>query len=353
MGEAEAEATTSSAIQVFLRIRPSPNPSTYFATDDVNPNALVFNLPKARAPGGGVAPEETDEYVNNTRTRYPFTFDGIIEPSSTQEELFEDIGASAVQSALNGYNSTIFAYGQTGSGKTFTMTGGMKRYADRGIIPRSVSLLFDEFQKRREQGPGATADAVLYNCYVSYLELYNEAGYDLLERDLYHSSNKRSSSEPKRVTMMEDEDGNYHFRNLSVHPASSEEEVLNLLFVGDTNRAIGETAMNQNSSRSHCIFTIMLEARRAETDTVVRSKLNLVDLAGSERVGKTNTVGQTLREAKHINSSLFFLEMVIVALHERSKGKERTHIPYRNSMMTSVLRDSLGGNCKLMRGQWE
>ena len=161
MGEAEAEATTSSAIQVFLRIRPSPNPSTYFATDDVNPNALVFNLPKARAPGGGVPPEETDEYVNNTRTRYPFTFDGIIEPSSTQEELFEDIGASAVQSALNGYNSTIFAYGQTGSGKTFTMTGGMKRYADRGIIPRSVSLLFDEFQKRREQGPGATSQQTL------------------------------------------------------------------------------------------------------------------------------------------------------------------------------------------------
>ena len=140
--------------------------------------------------------------------------------------------------------------------------------------------------------------------------------------------------------MLEDEDGNYHLKNLSMHPASSEEDALNCLFLGDTNRAISETDMNQASSRSHCIFTISIEGRSTGSDTVTRSKLHLVDLAGSERVHKTSTSGQTLREAKYINSSLFYLEMVIVALHEKSKSG-RTHIPYRNSMMTSVLRDSL------------
>ena len=250
------------------------------------------------------------------------------------------------------------------SGKTYSITGGPERYEDRGILPRALSLLFEQFDKRKEEG------GVQYCCYVSYLELYNENGYDLLARDLSQSggggggggdgrsssllssmtgsrSGSSSSNEIPKVTMMEDEDGNYHFRNLSVHPVTSEEEALNLLFLGDTNRAIGETEMNQSSSRSHCIFTVMIEARRSGSDTVVRSKLNIVDLAGSERVHKTSSTGQTLSEAKYINSSLFFLEMVIVALHERTKrGKTSVHVPYRNSMMTSVLRDSLGGNCR-------
>ena len=247
--------------------------------------------------------------------------------------------------------SSLSAYGQTGSGKTFSITGGPERYEDRGIIPRAITMLFEEFAKRRE-ATGAT-----YNCYISYLELYNENGYDLL--DSRRGGDAASSAVPK-VTMLEDEDGNLHFRNLSIHPATSEEEALNLLFLGDTNRAIGETEMNQSSSRSHCIFTVMIECRPAAGSstgaaegTLIRSKLNLVDLSGSERVHKTSSTGQTLTEAKYINSSLFFLEMVIVALHERASGRggnggggSSTHVPYRNSMMTSVLRDSLGGNCK-------
>jgi len=129
-----------------------------------------------------------------------------------------------------------------------------------------------------------------------------------------------------------------------MHRATSEEEALNLLFLGDANRAVGETTMNQASSRSHCLLTVFLEAREAG-GVVRRSKLHLVDLAGSERVHKTKSDGMTLNEAKYINTSLFYLEMVIVALNEKNK-KARDHIPYRNSMMTSVLRDSLGGNCR-------
>lgn len=224
-----------------------------------------------------------------------------------------------------------------GSGKTFTITGGPERYADRGLIPRVISKLFASFQADKSAS---------YTIFVSYLELYNESGYDLLAAEDMEVS--RLEHLPK-VTMLEDEDGNYHFRNLSVNPCASEEDALNLLFLGDTNRAIGETEMNQSSSRSHCIFSLLVEKRPHSTDTVVRSKLNLVDLAGSERVHKTNSSGQTLKEAQYINTSLFFLEMVIIALHEKTKkGKEQTHIPYRNSMMTSVLRDSLGGNCKTL-----
>ena len=173
------------------------------------------------------------------------------------------------------------------------------------------------------------------------MEIYNQSGYDLLT-----DNTVSSFDEIQKVTMLEDEFGYFHFKNLSMHQVVSEEEALNLLFRGDTNRAVAATEMNQNSTRSHCIFTMILECRKPGTDTVVRSKLNIVDLAGSERVSRTSSEGQTLKEAKYINSSLFFLEMVIIALHEKKK-RDNVHIPYRNSMMTSVLRDSLGGNCEL------
>nr|XP_013799391.1 PREDICTED: kinesin-like protein KIF6 isoform X2 [Apteryx mantelli mantelli] len=140
---------------------------------------------------------------------------------------------------------------------------------------------------------------------------------------------------------MEDPDQNIHLKNLSLQQATNEEEALNLLFLGDTNRMIAETPMNQASTRSHCIFTIHISSKEPGSATIRRSKLHLVDLAGSERVAKTGVGGHLLTEAKYINLSLHYLEQVIIALAE----KNRSHIPYRNSMMTSVLRDSLGGNC--------
>ena len=231
----------------------------------------------------------------------------------------------------------IIDAGQTGSGKTFTITGGPQRYEDRGIIPRVISHLFRTMKDASQSGAS-------YSCYVSYLEIYNSIGYDLLVK--YCGDNSSVDERMPKVTMLEDEFGAFHFKGLSMHLVSSEEEALDLLFVGDTNRAIAATEMNENSTRSHCIFTIMLEKRQVGCDTVTRSKLNIVDLAGSERVSRTNSAGKILREAKYINSSLFFLEMVIVALYEKEKKGKNVHIPYRNSMMTSVLRDSLGGNCK-------
>jgi len=317
------EETADNGIQVYLRIRPSSNPVTYFQRDDIDLNRILVKVPKK------------EDTINNSRSGYSFAFTSILDDKASQRDVFRNVGVPAIKNALAGFNSTIFAYGQTGSGKTFTITGGPDRYDDRGIIPRAIAHLFKAMKTEGQKGTSCS-------CYISYLEIYNQSGYDLLMEN-NHNSN---ADEVPKVTMLEDEDGNFHFKNLSMHMVSSEEDALNLLFLGDTNRAIAATEMNQNSTRSHCIFTIILEKRSAGADTVTRSKLNIVDLAGSERVGRTTSAGQTLREAKYINSSLFFLEMVIVALHEKEKKRKDVHVPYRNSMMTSVLRDSLGGNCK-------
>jgi len=258
------ESTQSNGIEVYLRIRPAKNPSGYFQQDDIDESLFIFQVPK----------QNDEETVNNSRqNRHAFTFNGVLGTDSKQDDVFRTIGVPAVRNVLQGFNSTLFAYGQTGSGKTFTITGGPERYSDRGIIPRAISMLFAGFQEEVGQAS--------YVCYVSYLELYNESGYDLLAAD-EDVEVSRLDDMPK-VTMLEDEDGNYHFRNLSVNQVNSEEDALNLLFLGDTNRAIGETEMNQSSSRSHCIFTIMIEKRQNGSETVIRSKLNLVDLAGSER----------------------------------------------------------------------
>ncbi|KAJ7399792.1 kinesin family member 6 [Pitangus sulphuratus] len=269
-----------------------------------------------------------DGFVNNKRESYKFKFQKIFDQEAKQDVVFDSIAKPVAECVLAGYNGTIFAYGQTGSGKTFTITGGAERYNDRGIIPRTLSYVFDQLQKDSSK---------MYTTHVSYLEIYNDCGYDLL--DPRHEAS-RLEDLPK-VTIMEDSDQNIHLKNLSLQQATNEEEALNLLFLGDTNRMIAETPMNQASSRSHCIFTIHISSKEPGSATIRRSKLHLVDLAGSERVAKTGVGGHLLTEAKYINLSLHYLEQVIIALAE----KNRSHIPYRNSMMTSVLRDSLGGNC--------
>lgn len=286
--------------------------------DESGNSSISFTVPKDLADG----------YINNKREVYKFRFNKVFDQDCKQDEVFEEVAQGVIDNVLSGYNGTIFAYGQTGSGKTFTITGGAERYVDRGLIPRSLSYIFEYFEKH----PGT-----VFTAHISYLEIYNESGYDLL--DPKHEA-CRLEDLPK-VNLFEDSDNNVHLKNLSLHQASNEEEALNLLFLGDTNRMIAETPMNQASTRSHCIFTIHISTRDPESATIRRAKLHLVDLAGSERVGKTNVGGTLLTEAKYINLSLHYLEQVIVALSEKS----RSHIPYRNSMMTSVLRDSLGGNC--------
>mmetsp|Transcript_2784 Transcript_2784/g.9791 ORF Transcript_2784/g.9791 Transcript_2784/m.9791 type:complete len:822 (+) Transcript_2784:575-3040(+) len=309
-------------IEIFLRLKPTPSPSKYCEVE-ASEGQVEFNIPRDVAAG----------YVNNQREHYEYRFNGVLGMDAKQDEVFERVARRPVLGAMQGINGTVFAYGQTGSGKTFTITGGAERYVDRGMIPRAISLVFSEISKRADYQ---------YTVHISYLEIYNDTGYDLLDPN--HDT--KQLEDLQRVSLLEDDDGNMHLRNLGAHRANNEEEALNLLFLGDTNRAISETPMNMASSRSHCIFTMNIEARQSGAETVRRSKLHLVDLAGSERVSKTGVNGTILREAKYINLSLHYLEQVIIALQERAAGVRRPHVPYRNSMMTSVLRDSLGGNCR-------
>uniref|UniRef100_A0A3P9BTY4 Kinesin family member 6 n=1 Tax=Maylandia zebra TaxID=106582 RepID=A0A3P9BTY4_9CICH len=307
-------------IQIFARIKPTKKNVAVYSVDNENQtgSSLEFFVPKDLADG----------FVNNKRECYNFRFQKVFDQVAKQEEIFENIAKPVADSVLAGYNGTIFAYGQTGSGKTFTITGGAEQYSDRGIIPRTLSYLYERFSQD---------SSMVYTTHISYLEIYNEMGYDLL--DSRHEAS-RLEDLPK-VMIMEDQDQNIHLRNLSLQQSVNEEEALNLLFLGDTNRMIAETPMNQASTRSHCIFTVHLCRREPGSATLRRSKLHLVDLAGSDRVSKTGLNGQLLTDAKYINLSLHYLEQVIIALSE----KNRSHIPYRNSMLTSVLRDSLGGNC--------
>ena len=180
-----------------------------------------------------------------------------------------------------------------------------------------------------------------FNAYISYLEIYNESGYDLLDRKHAEASIEKWN----KISLFEDDYGNIHMKNLSIHKCESEDDAIDLLMMGNFIRQVSSTPMNMASSRSHCVFTIALECRELTSNVIRTSKLHLVDLAGSERVYKRNHQGTIVEEAKYINLSLTYLEQVIVALHEKATGG-RVHIPYRNSMMTTILRDSLGGNCK-------
>eukprot|EP00913_Durusdinium_trenchii_P017958 g16876.t1 len=299
--------------QVFIRVRPGKAAEGFQA--DPERGALSFKLPDT----------EPDYYVNNQKTAHNFQFDGVLGMQVKQEEVLETVARPVIQDVLNGVNGTIFAYG---SGKTFTITGGAEHYEDRGLIPRTLRMMFEAFRK----GPAQ------YRMYISYLEIYQDLGWSMVEPkedsgyDLLRDDSVRNLQDLPKVQLREDEDGNMHLRNLSVNLAATEEDALNLLFLGDTNRVVAETPMNDASTRSHCLFIIWVDSTQEGSDVVRRSKLHLVDLAGSERVSQTGVNGKLLAEAKSINVSLHYLE--------------RVHVPYRDSMMTSVLRDSLGGNCR-------
>ncbi len=313
-------AMVQATIKVYGRVRPfKSNTSSGRYTINHDATSIGFQIPREI------------QHINNQKEEYEFKFSRLFDTKTEQEEVFDVVAKPVIDSALEGYNGTIFAYGQTGSGKTFTITGGPERYSDRGLIPRSIQYIFGKLKDESD---------MIFTMGVSYLELYNEIGYDLLTQ----REAKKLEDLPK-VVIQEDGDEQIHLRNLSVVSTATEEDALNLLFIGDTNRMIAETPSNPSSSRSHCIFIISLAMQRRGEPKVLKSKIHLVDLAGSERVGRTKIDGTLLKEARYINLSLHYLEQVIVALHEIKSGK-RTHVPYRNSMMTQVLRDSIGGNCK-------
>ncbi|XP_010626755.1 kinesin-like protein KIF3B isoform X2 [Fukomys damarensis] len=254
-----------------------------------------------------------------------FTFDAVYDWNAKQFELYDETFRPLVDSVLQGFNGTIFAYGQTGTGKTYTMEGVRGDPEKRGVIPNSFDHIFTHISRSQNQQ---------YLVRASYLEIYQEEIRDLLSKD-----------QTKRLELKERPDTGLYVKDLSSFVTKSVKEIEHVMNVGNQNRSVGATNMNEHSSRSHAIFVITIECSEVGLDGenhIRVGKLNLVDLAGSERQAKTGAQGERLKEATKINLSLSALGNVISALVD---GKS-THIPYRDSKLTRLLQDSLGGNAK-------
>lgn len=317
----------NAAIEIFLRVRPTKKKSDKFQIVAEDHKVVFTGLKELRR----------GEYVNNTRDEYNYCYNGVFGMEATQIEVFNTVAKDVIESAFDGYNGTIFAYGQTGSGKTFTMTGEPKPFSNAGLIPRSVLYIFSETARRTDTD---------FNITISYMQIYNDKCYDLLTEQ--SSSVDLQLTDMPRVMPFERANGELILSGLSSHRVTNEDDAFKLMLIGDTHRVVCETPMNDSSTRSHCIFTFNIESCKHGSDTKTVSKLHLVDLSGSERPSKSGVDGKLLKEACYINQSLFFLEQVINSLHQKmnSANPDDFFIPYRNSIMTMVLRDSLGGNCK-------
>ncbi|KAJ5917749.1 hypothetical protein N7454_010124 [Penicillium verhagenii] len=261
--------------------------------------------------------------INSREGTGSFTFDRVFPMGSAQADIFDFSIRPTVDDILNGYNGTVFAYGQTGAGKSYTMMGSdIDDEEGKGIIPRIVEQIFASIL--------TSPSNIEYTVRVSYMEIYMERIRDLLV------------PQNDNLPVHEEKSRGVYVKGLLEVYVSSVQEVYEVMRRGGNSRAVAATNMNQESSRSHSIFVITVSQKNLETGSAKSGQLFLVDLAGSEKVGKTGASGQTLEEAKKINKSLSALGMVINALTD---GKS-THIPYRDSKLTRILQESLGGNSR-------
>ncbi|CAD8111477.1 unnamed protein product [Paramecium sonneborni] len=255
-----------------------------------------------------------------------FTYDYVFGAETPQLQIYQKTAFNLVESVADGYNGTIFAYGQTGCGKTFTMIGDPMNESMKGIIPRTFDQIINIINNNSDSNK-----KFLLRC--SYIEIYNEEIHDLLSKDV-----------KQKYELKEGQQGVF-IKDLNIVVVKTTQEMDKYMQLGTQNRSVGATAMNKESSRSHCIFTVYIECSITDgkgNERITAGKLNLVDLAGSERQSKTQATGDRLKEATKINLSLSALGNVISALVD---GKTQ-HIPYRDSKLTRLLQDSLGGNTK-------
>jgi len=258
-----------------------------------------------------------------SKAEHVFTFDTVFGPEASQEDVYKNAAAPIVQAVLQGFNGTIFAYGQTGSGKTYAMEGHQAPAAQRGIIFRGVEDLLTGLDVKTEAGEISEWEVI-----VSIVEIYQERVRDLL--DPAHGNLK----------LREDESGAFFVEGAQERTACQEADVLRALRDAQNNRAVAATNMNEHSSRSHLVMKLGV-AQRVASGAVLTGKLHLVDLAGSEMASKSGASGDRLEEAKFINKSLSALGNVIFALTNRV-----SHVPFRDSKLTRILRESIGGNAK-------
>lgn len=247
-----------------------------------------------------------------------FILDGIFSNIS-QEDIYNNTCSNCVESVLEGYNCSIFAYGCTGTGKTYTMfnLGGAGTQKSVGIVPRICSDIFDKI------------DAESFSIKCSFIEIYIEKIKDLL------------NTKTKDLKLKQNANGSVYIKNITEKSVVNTEDILSVIQTGFKNRSTASTSLNDFSSRSHAIVSLYISQTK-EDGTEIQSKIHFIDLAGSENVGKSEVKGMNLQEAQYINKSLSALSNVISALTE--KGRE--HIPYRDSKLTYLLNDSLGGNSK-------
>ncbi|XP_020361612.1 kinesin heavy chain isoform X1 [Oncorhynchus tshawytscha] len=296
-----ADATSECNIKVLCRFRPL-NQSEILRGDQFIPTFLG------------------DDSVSVGGRSY--VFDRVFPTNTTQEQVYNTCAKQIVKDVLGGYNGTIFAYGQTASGKTHTMEGKLHDPNQMGIIPRIAEDIFNHIFGMDEN--------LEFHIKVSYFEVYMDKIRDLLDVT------------KTNLAVHEDKNKIPYVKGCTERFVSSPDEVMDVIDEGKNNRHVAVTNMNEHSSRSHSIFLINIKQEHVETEQKLCGKLYLVDLAGSEKVSKTGAAGAVLDEAKNINKSLSALGNVISALAEGTK----THVPYRDSKMTRILQDSLGGNCR-------
>lgn len=264
--------------------------------------------------------------VSDASGRHEFAFDAIFGPDSRQVSVFQEVAAPVVKGVLDGYNGTIFAYGQTGSGKSFSMEGVRGDAELAGIIPRMFDFLFDCIKHSDED--------IEFTIKCSYLEIYMERIRDLLD------------AKKTNLQVKEDKTRGLYIQDATEVYVSSSDEMQDVMLAGSRNRSVAATRMNATSSRSHSIFLVVVAQKNRKTDAEKQGKLFCCDLAGSEKTEKTEATGQTLEEAKKINQSLSALGNVINALTEQKAPGKGPFIPYRDSKLTRILQESLGGNSR-------
>uniref|UniRef100_A0A672Q6L5 Kinesin family member 21A n=1 Tax=Sinocyclocheilus grahami TaxID=75366 RepID=A0A672Q6L5_SINGR len=290
-----------------------------------------------------------------------FTYDYVFDMDSTQDTIYANCTEKLIEGCFEGYNATIFAYGQTGSGKTYTMGTGFDMAIpdeELGIIPRAVSHLYKGIEQRRQEAADQGRPVPEFKISAQFLELYNEEVLDLFDTTRDMEMRKQKS----HIKIHEDASGSIYTVGVTTRTVSSELEMMQCLQLGALSRTTASTQMNVQSSRSHAIFTIHICQVRVcapdgETDNrlanssseveefeTLTAKFHFVDLAGSERLKRTGATGDRAKEGISINCGLLALGNVISALGDRSKRS--THVPYRDSKLTRLLQDSLGGNSR-------
>ncbi|XP_029926556.1 uncharacterized protein kif16bb isoform X2 [Myripristis murdjan] len=327
------------SVRVAVRVRPLSKREKQLASKVIiHTNGHTATIVNTKLSPSGILRNGLKERGKSFSFDFSYDSSDRGNPSfASQEKIFQDLGAEVLKAVFEGFNACVFAYGQTGTGKSYTMMG---HTGDKGLIPRICEGLFCEMSQRNK------SDELSFRTEVSYLEIYNERVQDLLQRETapVDSGGLRVREHPR--------DGPY-VENLSKHLVHSHSDMEELIILGNANRTTASTGMNDVSSRSHAIFTISFTQARfdAELPCEMLSKIHLVDLAGSERADATRTTGTRLKEGANINKSLVTLGSVISALADLSEGgqtakKKHIFVPYRNSVLTWLLKDSLGGNSK-------